>query len=73
MPGTVIDVLVRQKQTVKAGDPLMILEAMKMEHQISANIDGKVRNVYFQKGDQVQDGTLLLEIEAIQAKSKKIE
>ena len=73
MPGTVIDVLVRHKQTVKAGDPLMILEAMKMEHQISANIDGKVRNVYFQKGDQVQDGTLLLEIEAIQAKSKKIE
>lgn len=65
MPGKVLEVLVKPDQTVKAGEPLMVLEAMKMEHRIVASADGTVRAVHFEPGDQVMQGAALLDIEEI--------
>jgi 3-methylcrotonyl-CoA carboxylase alpha subunit len=48
---------------VKAGEPLMVLEAMKMEHRIVATADGTVSALHFAAGDQVAQGAALLEIE----------
>ncbi|NOG48992.1 MAG: acetyl-CoA carboxylase biotin carboxyl carrier protein subunit [Chloroflexi bacterium] len=53
MPGQVVDVLVKAGQTVTAGQPLIVLEAMKMEIRIGAPTDGIVREVLVKKGDVV--------------------
>jgi len=63
MPGKVLQVLVEVGQRVEAGQPLMILEAMKMEHRIVASQEGSVSAVYFSEGDQVQQGVALLELD----------
>jgi 3-methylcrotonyl-CoA carboxylase alpha subunit len=60
MPGKVVAVLASQGQEVKKGEPLVIMEAMKMEHTISAPSDGVVEEVLYQVGDQVADGAPLL-------------
>ena len=62
MPGKVLQVLVEVGQRVEAGQPLMILEAMKMEHRIVASQEGSVSEIYFSEGDQVQQGVPLLEL-----------
>jgi len=54
--------LVEVGQRVEAGQPLMILEAMKMEHRIVASQEGSVSEIYFSEGDQVQQGVPLLEL-----------
>jgi 3-methylcrotonyl-CoA carboxylase alpha subunit len=51
-------------QEVKKGQPLVIMEAMKMEHTISAPSDGVVEEVLYQVGDQVADGAPLLAFKA---------
>ncbi|MDB5804916.1 MAG: 3-methylcrotonyl-CoA carboxylase, partial [Betaproteobacteria bacterium] len=60
MPGKVVAVLAASGQTVKKGDPLVIMEAMKMEHTIAAPSDGMVEEILYQVGDQVTDGAPLL-------------
>ncbi|WP_426192414.1 acetyl/propionyl/methylcrotonyl-CoA carboxylase subunit alpha [Massilia sp. DWR3-1-1] len=60
MPGKVVAVLVQNGQTVSKGDPLVIMEAMKMEHTIAAPADGTVEELLYQVGDQVADGAPLL-------------
>ena len=60
MPGKVVAVLASAGQEVKKGDPLVIMEAMKMEHTIAAPSDGLVEEVLYQVGDQVADGAPLL-------------
>ena len=60
MPGSIIDVPVQAGQTVQLGDPLMILEAMKMEHTLSAPFSGVVEEIHFRIGDQVEEGTELV-------------
>ena len=62
MPGKVLDVLVKTGQEVQAGTPLMVLEAMKMEHRIVAAKDGVVAAIHFEAGDQVTQGAVLLEL-----------
>ena len=64
LPGSVIQVLVGAGDAVAKGQPLMIVEAMKMEHTISAPRAGKVRQIYFTAGEQVAEGAQLLEFEA---------
>jgi 3-methylcrotonyl-CoA carboxylase alpha subunit len=60
MPGAVIQIMVREGDAVAAGDPLLILEAMKMEHTITAPRAGTVERLHFKVGDQVQEGVELL-------------
>lgn len=63
MHGVVVKVLVEPDSFVKQGQPLLIMEAMKMEHTICAPRDGRVREFYFQAGDQVGGGEELLDFE----------
>lgn len=61
MPGLIIDLRVNAGDTVKTGDPLLVLEAMKMENIIKAPGDGTVKQVKIKKGDSVEKGQLLIE------------
>ena len=63
MPGKVIDVKVKKGSKVKAGDTLVIIEAMKMEHSIKATETGKIAKVMIQLNDQVDNGATLLVLE----------
>ena len=60
MPGKVIDVKVKKGKKVKAGDTLVILEAMKMEHSIKAAENGTVSELLISVNDQVENGALLM-------------
>ncbi len=62
MPGTILSVNVTNGQSVKKGDVLMILEAMKMENEIMSPCDGTVSSVQVAKGASVESGTLLCTI-----------
>lgn len=64
MPGKVIAVLVEPGAVVEKGTPLIVMEAMKMEHTIGAPAAGKVTEVLYGVGDQVADGAQLLVLEA---------
>ncbi len=63
MPGKILQVLVKEGQKVEAGQALMILEAMKMEHRIMASEEGIINSIFFSEGDQVQQGIPLLEMD----------
>jgi len=63
MPGTILKILVEPGQAVQAGEPLLILEAMKMENEIHAPKDGTVKTLHVSKGAEVQSGSPLVEIE----------
>lgn len=62
MPGTIVEVLVQVGASVKAGDPLLIAEAMKMETEIQAPIAGTVNAIHVAKGDSVNPDETLVEI-----------
>jgi len=64
MPGSVLRVAVEQGATVQSGQPLLWLEAMKMEHQISAPADGVVAELPVTQGQQVDVGTVLAVVQA---------
>ncbi len=61
MSGTVVKVLVVAGAEVKSGDTLLVLEAMKMETEVTAPKDGKVKSVDVAVGDAVQGGQVLIE------------
>jgi 3-methylcrotonyl-CoA carboxylase alpha subunit len=63
MPGKVIAVMVKRGDKVQKGAPLLILEAMKMEHTIFAPGDGKVKEIHYAAGEQVAEGAELLRLE----------
>ena len=62
LPGTVVEVKATVGQTVKRGDVVMLIEAMKMENEISAPTDGKIVSILVQKGSKVEQGTPIFEI-----------
>lgn len=62
LPGVVTKVIVEAGQTVKKGDTVLVLEAMKMENNITAEADGTVTGVCVAAGDSVMEGTTLLTI-----------
>ena len=62
MPGTVLDVMVREGQRVREGQPLMTIEAMKMEHRILAPKAGEVISINFNQGERVDMGSVLVEL-----------
>lgn len=63
MPGTVLDVKAAVGDTVKRGQVIMILEAMKMENDIVASCDGKITSILAKKGDTVNSGDTLATIQ----------
>ena len=63
MPGKVIAFLARAGQAVRQGQPLAVMEAMKMEHTITAPRDGTVTELLYAVGDQVDEGGELLRLE----------
>jgi biotin carboxyl carrier protein len=62
LPGLIIDVKVREGEKVRAGQNVVVMEAMKMENQIQATIDGTVKKIFVKKGDNVAEGDTLVEI-----------
>ena len=62
MPGNILSVNVKEGDTVKKGDVLMILEAMKMENEIMAGVDGVITSVCVAKGATVETGAVLCTI-----------
>ncbi|MCW8952606.1 MAG: hypothetical protein OQK23_07795 [Rhodospirillales bacterium] len=66
MPGKVVAVMVKEGQKVEQGVQLLVLEAMKMEHTITAPADGTVAAIHFAAGDQVDDGAELLSFEVVE-------
>jgi biotin carboxyl carrier protein len=63
MPGLVLEIKVKSGDQVKQGDSLIVLEAMKMENVLKAHHDGAVRVVNVEKGQAVDKGQVLIEIE----------
>jgi len=65
MPGQVLRILVEAGQQISAGDPLVILEAMKMEQTLRAATDGVVEAVLAKQGEVVAPGDTLVKIAAV--------
>jgi biotin carboxyl carrier protein len=62
IPGTILEIHVNVGDTVKSGDRLITLEAMKMENIINSDKGGKVISIHIKKGDSVMEGDILVEI-----------
>lgn len=62
LPGLILDVTVKAGDMVKAGQNMLVMEAMKMENQVEAPHDGTVQKVYVQKGDSVAEDDPLVEL-----------
>ena len=62
IPGTILNIQVKEKQHVKAGETLLILEAMKMENQILMPFDGQITSIHVEEGDKVSKNYVMIEI-----------
>jgi len=63
MPGKIIELLVEESSEVKEGEAILILEAMKMQNEILAQVAGKIRKINVKAGDSVTKDDVLMEIE----------
>jgi len=63
MPGKIIEILVEENQEVKEGEPLLILEAMKMQNEILSSFQGKIKNINFRAEDTVIKDDIIIELE----------
>jgi biotin carboxyl carrier protein len=62
MPGKILKILVKVGDEVKAGTPILVMEAMKMEHTIKASKAGTILQIHFKEGDQVAGGVELVNV-----------
>lgn len=62
LPGVILEIFVREGDTVKIGQKLLMLEAMKMENNINADKEGRVASIKVGKGDSVMEGDILIVI-----------
>ena len=65
MPGKILDIMVTVGDTVTKGQPVVILEAMKMENELKSPIDGNVISISVETGQSLEKNTPILEIEAV--------
>lgn len=63
MPGKIVDILVEEGTEVKQGDSIVILEAMKMQNEISSHVTGTVQSIAVKKNDSVMKDDVLIEIQ----------
>lgn len=71
--GKIIKLRVMEDALVKPEQDLVIIEAMKMEHRIKTPVAGKVKKIHVKEGDQVELGTLLVELDTGSGKNEKAE
>ncbi len=64
MPGKIVEVLAEENTDVKSGDPIFILEAMKMQNEILSHVSGKISSIKVNANDSVVKGDVLVEIES---------
>ena len=64
MNGTVIELLVEAGELVQSGQPVLVLEAMKMQHTMHAPVDGVVDQLFYKIGDLVDGGASLVSFQA---------
>lgn len=62
LPGTILDIRTSPGQVIKAGQVVVAMEAMKMEHEIIAPADGTVARILINKGDVVETGAVLIQL-----------
>jgi len=62
MPGKIVELLVEESASVKEGDSILVLEAMKMQNEIIAQVSGKIKKINVKAGDTVTKDDVLLEI-----------
>jgi biotin carboxyl carrier protein len=63
MPGKIIELLVEENAEIKEGEPIVILEAMKMQNEINSHVAGKVKKIHVKQFDSVAKDELIIEIE----------
>lgn len=63
MPGKIIEIFVKEGDVVKANKPLLIMEAMKMENEMRATSDVKIKQICVRQGDSVESGSVLIRFE----------
>ena len=63
IPGTIIKILVKEGDEVKIGDNMLILESMKMENELLAEISGKIKKIHVKKGEKIPKNHLIIEFE----------
>ena len=63
MPGNVLEILIKEGNSIKKGDPMIILEAMKMENVLRSKVNGKVVETHVKDKDNVNKGDLLISID----------
>lgn len=62
IPGTIIEIMVKENQKIKAGETLLILDAMKMENRITMPFDGTVSAINVQQGEKVPKNRVMVEV-----------
>ena len=65
MPGKVIEIFVKPGDSVKAGKPLLIMEAMKMENEMRASSDVVIKEICVKQGDSIESGAILIKFEPL--------
>ncbi|MBO8152655.1 MAG: biotin/lipoyl-binding protein [Candidatus Marinimicrobia bacterium] len=63
LPGLILKIFVREGDQVRIGEKLIVMEAMKMENEITSNTEGVVKRIHCREGDSVNEGDVLLIIE----------
>lgn len=66
MPGKIVKVFVKPGDVVKEGDPLLIMEAMKMENEMRAGGGAKIKDVMVKQGDNVESGVVLISFDKVE-------
>ena len=65
MPGKILDIMVEENSEIRVGDPVVILEAMKMQNEIISNVNGRVKKINIRTNDSVMKDDVMLEIEKV--------
>jgi len=63
MPGKILDLMVEENTEIKEGEPIAILEAMKMQNEISSHVSGKIKKIFVKQNDTVSKDEAIVEIE----------
>ena len=69
MPGKVVKIFVKKEQPVKAGDNIIVVEAMKMEHTLSTPKDGLISDIFVSEGENTAFGQILVKIKLAEVKA----